>query len=214
MESHYCRRNTAKHYLEHDFKSKAEVYKVYKEMGLEDSVTPLSIFSFSRTMDDMNIGLFKPRKDQCDSCIAYKAKAKDDARNEKSADKKKAEENLIYCFTMDVQAVMLCPKFEVSIGYYKTKLQEHNFTIYNLKTHQSKNFISRSHPNYVTITNNVEARVRVEEAKKDQPRLKNRGSQKSAECSKGLTGKGKGAMNDKQNLKKSVSQQSSKCSKG
>nr|CAI5838723.1 unnamed protein product [Callosobruchus analis] len=122
-------------------------------MCLEDSVTPLSIFSFSRTMDDMNIGLFKPRKDQCDSCIAYKAKqlgeydyqnhirAKDDARNEKSADKKRAEEDLIYCFTMDVQAVMLCPKFEVSTGYYKTKLQVHNFTIYNLMTHQSKNFV-------------------------------------------------------------------------
>ncbi|CAG9771281.1 unnamed protein product [Ceutorhynchus assimilis] len=105
MESHYCRENTDKLYLEEDFKSKTEVYELYKEKCIADSVTPLSMFSFSREMDANNIGLFKRRKDQ------------------------------------DVQAVKLCPKLEVSTAYYKTKLQVHNFTMYNLKTHQSKNFM-------------------------------------------------------------------------
>nr|CAI5818843.1 unnamed protein product [Callosobruchus analis] len=56
LQAIIVRQNTAKHYLEPNFSSKAEVYKVYKEMCLEDSVTPLSTFAFSRTMDDMNIG--------------------------------------------------------------------------------------------------------------------------------------------------------------
>jgi hypothetical protein len=55
--------------------------------------------------------------------------------------KKKAEENLLYYFTMDVQAMKLCPNLAVSTAYYKTKLQVLNFTIYNLKTHHSKNFL-------------------------------------------------------------------------
>jgi hypothetical protein len=120
-----------------------------------DSVIPLStcLFSRSREMDEMNIGLYKLRKDQCDICFAYKTKqldesdyqehvkAKEAARSEKDVDKKKAEENLLYYFTMDVQAMKLCPNLAVSTAYYKTKLQVLNFTIYNLKTHHSKNFL-------------------------------------------------------------------------
>ena len=33
-----------------------------------------------------------------------------------------------------MQAVLLCPKSKASLLYYKTKLQVHNFTLYNLKT--------------------------------------------------------------------------------
>ena len=35
-------------------------------------------------------------------------------------------------WTADVQAVLICPKTQASAMYYKTKLQVHNFTCFNL----------------------------------------------------------------------------------
>lgn len=37
-------------------------------------------------------------------------------------------------YTMDLQAVLLSPKSQVSSLYYKTKLIVHNFCLFNLKT--------------------------------------------------------------------------------
>lgn len=105
MESHYCRKRTKKLYLEQNYKAKAEVYDVYKKVCLEADVCPLSLCTFLKVFDDMNIGLFKPRKDQCDLCCAFKMKqldeivynahilAKDHAREEKSQDKKRVRKN-------------------------------------------------------------------------------------------------------------------------
>ena len=35
---------------------------------------------------------------------------------------------------MDLQAVLLCPRTKPSALYYKTKLQVHNFTLFDMKT--------------------------------------------------------------------------------
>lgn len=42
---------------------------------------------------------------------------------------------------MDAQSVQLCPKLDASAVYYKKKLQLHNFTIYDIVTHDSTNYI-------------------------------------------------------------------------
>lgn len=42
---------------------------------------------------------------------------------------------------MDMQAVTLIPQTNASALYYKMKLQVHNFTIYNIITHESDNHI-------------------------------------------------------------------------
>lgn len=42
---------------------------------------------------------------------------------------------------MDVQSVKLYPVIEASKIYYKTRLQVHIFTIYNLATHQCTNYV-------------------------------------------------------------------------
>jgi hypothetical protein len=77
-----------------------------------DSVIPLStcLFSRSREMDEMNIGLYKLRKDQCDICFAYKTeqldesdyqehvKTKEAARSEKDVDKKKSRRKTTVLF--------------------------------------------------------------------------------------------------------------------
>ena len=59
-------------------------------------------------------------------------KLKDEARDEKTKDKEPANDK-IYVWTMDMQAVLPCPKSKASSLYYKTKLQVHNFTLYNQK---------------------------------------------------------------------------------
>lgn len=42
---------------------------------------------------------------------------------------------------MDVQAVQLCPKQNASALYFKLKLQMHYFTIYDLLSHKSSNYV-------------------------------------------------------------------------
>lgn len=39
-----------------------------------------------------------------------------------------------FLYVMDIEVVFLCPKSNASSMYYKTKLNIHNFTLYNLKT--------------------------------------------------------------------------------
>nr|CAH7748643.1 unnamed protein product [Callosobruchus chinensis] len=104
----------------------------------------MSSASFVNMMVDQNIALFAPKKDECDKCVAYKTGnlsdqdyqehrlKKEEARQEKDADKNGPDNCNVY--TMDMQSVLLCPKSNVSLLYYKTKLIVHNFTIFNLKT--------------------------------------------------------------------------------
>ena len=141
-------------YLQCDFKSKSEIYSLYKERCSDDGIqSPLSMTVFTEIFQEQNLALFKPRKDQCDICYSYKLGqvnqdlynnhmvTKNSAQEEKLRDKNNAEENNIYCFTMDVQAVKLCPVLQASALYYKSRLQVHNFTIYNTATHDSTNYL-------------------------------------------------------------------------
>ena len=89
--------------------------------------------------------VFIPRKDQCDVCVSVKRgnidrdtfeahiQAKDAARARTSKDKEAASDK-VSVWTMDLQAVLLCPKTKASGMYYKTKFQVHNFTLFNLHT--------------------------------------------------------------------------------
>lgn len=62
-------------------------------------------------------------------------------RVEKQNDIKNAESGLCAVFCMDVQAVKLVPQLNASASYYKMKLQLHNFTVYNIVTHESDNYV-------------------------------------------------------------------------
>lgn len=64
-------------------------------------------------------------------------KRKEQARKEKETDKLSAIEGKCHVFTQDVQAVKLAPYLQASAIYYKTKLCVHNFTMYNLSTHEA-----------------------------------------------------------------------------
>lgn len=152
LPSHYCRVDTKKLYLEENFKNKTEVYNLYIKHCEQQQNSPLSICTFMDTLSEMNIAIHRPKKDQCDLCCSYKVgntteeqyknhmRRKKQARNEKKRDKEAAIRKQCYMFTMDVQAVKLCPMLYASKLYFKSKLQVHNFSLYNLSTHHCVNY--------------------------------------------------------------------------
>ena len=64
---------------------------------------------------------------------------KDEARIAKNKAKESASDSKMV-ISMDLQSVLVCPKIQASIAYYKCKLQLHNFTIWCLND---------NHGNYV-----------------------------------------------------------------
>ena len=147
LPSHYCRSSTTKMYLEPIIESKAKLYKLYCDKCRANGKTPLCQTILDEEFDNMNLSLFRPKKDQCDTCVSHEAGNITDeewnrhrekvnaARKEKDVDKNQAleeEEKKTLVLTMDLQAVLLAPRLQASALYYKTKLCVHNFTIFDL----------------------------------------------------------------------------------
>lgn len=74
MDSHYCRKDSQKQYFEHPFKTLSEVYEMYKKNCAEKDTKNVSITTFNRVFQDLNLAIHKPKKDQCATCLHYKAK--------------------------------------------------------------------------------------------------------------------------------------------
>ena len=102
----------------------------------------LSLARFNNTMETENIALFQPKKDLCEKCLSHKLGYMSDLdynqhmqrKNEALIEKQKEKEQEEFVFTVDVQAVLLAPKSNVSSLYYKTKLCVHNFCLFDLTT--------------------------------------------------------------------------------
>ena len=122
LESHYCRASSTKLYLEPLFDNYSTLYTEYKNCESQNKKVAGRRL-FQETFDDLNMGLYSPRKDQCDVCCSYDAgnipeeeyqahqSRKLDARMKKNRDKETAEnDDSVKVITMDVQAVLLCPK--------------------------------------------------------------------------------------------------------
>jgi len=149
VPSHYCRSQYADtKFLEPDTTITA-IYIEYTSKAKESNRAILSYPLFLKAFRDGNFSIFIPRKDQCDVCISGKfggisaeslaahRQLKDEAQTCKRNDKTTAKSDAtVSCWTMDLQAVLLCPKTKASCMYYKTKLQVHNFTLFNLRTHE------------------------------------------------------------------------------
>lgn len=151
MDSHYCRRKSKKKYIAATFRSKAELFNEYKKYCLDNGYGPtVSYFLFSEVFDQENLGLFKPRKHRCDTCVGCESKQiskaeyelhverKNRAQSEKEFDKKAAQTFGRHVLTGDTQAVKLSPDVNASATYCKTCLQVHNYTIYNLVSSMHK----------------------------------------------------------------------------
>lgn len=140
LPSHYSRQSSKKLCLEPTFQSYLELYRRYvidmKKLGHK----AMSRFKFLEEFHAMDLSLFHPRKDRCDTCVALKEKTvgevvfnahrvkADQAQKEKADDKLKVERNgQVYLLTMDLQLV-LCPRTNASALYFKLCI--HNSTIF------------------------------------------------------------------------------------
>lgn len=149
IESHYLRNQTKREYIDGG-KNLSDLYRDYKEDCLKNNLPFANKVMYSRIFNyEYNISFFQPKKDQCSVCAAYdllsdedKSKSKEkhelhlkeknQSRIEKSEDKKKIQRNFVVaCY--DLQAVFPVPKGEVSLFYYKSKLNCLNFTICEMK---------------------------------------------------------------------------------
>jgi hypothetical protein len=149
VPSHYCRQRDSyknKKFLLPNTKI-VNLYEEYKSTTCELGYRSVGITVFSQTFHAENFSVFIPRNDRCDVCVAAEqGNSKDDeyqvhlneknlARAEKSKDKSETT-FMKSVWTMDLQAVLTCPKTKAGSLYYKTKLQVHNMTFYNLQTHE------------------------------------------------------------------------------
>jgi hypothetical protein len=66
-------------------------------------------------------------------------KQKEEARKQKEKDKNDPE--LKHVYTMDLEAVLVCPRMYASSLYFRMKLSVHNFTLFNLKTKDGHCFV-------------------------------------------------------------------------
>lgn len=150
VPSHYCRKSDT--YAEKKFiypgKNLTTLYQEYCSSAEAINLKPASDCYFNVRFKELNLSVFRPRKDLCDLCISAKEgnispeehamhiNEKDLAQNEKKVDKECSDIDTSV-WTMDLQCVLLCPKTNASTMYYKQKLQVHNLTIYNLKTKEA-----------------------------------------------------------------------------
>ncbi|RUS91834.1 hypothetical protein EGW08_000405 [Elysia chlorotica] len=71
MQSHYCRKDSTKLYLDCDFRTVSEVHKAYEHYCSLHQAKPLKSTVFSQVLHQKNLSLFKPKKDRCNTCIGY-----------------------------------------------------------------------------------------------------------------------------------------------
>lgn len=147
IESHYLRAQTTREFICSD-KSLADLYRDYKALRENQGLLFASASTFNRIFNtDFNISFFIPKKDQCDLCESYKnsdeegkqklhekydqhLKEKTLARTEKDNDKNRSDGTIVAVY--DLQAVMQVPKGQVSLFFYKSRINCLNFTVSDL----------------------------------------------------------------------------------
>lgn len=147
IESHYTRAHSRRTFIDGS-KTISDLHHDYVEICKEKKVPFINYVMFYRIFtQEHNISFFTPKKDMCDVCEAFKnsspeeKEAKKDtyekhheekrlSRLEKENDKK--NEELTVC-VYDLQAVFQCPKGEISVFYYKSKLNVLNLTVYDVQ---------------------------------------------------------------------------------
>ena len=147
VDSHYCRNTPSyqnKKFL-YPGTTIAQLQRDYTKAAEDNGTRALSIATFTEVFHEQSYSVFIPRKDRCDVCESFKhgnitqevydahTALKNEARDEKSSDKESSSTKRSV-WTMDLQAVLLCPNTKASSMYYKTKLQLHNFTLFDLRS--------------------------------------------------------------------------------
>ncbi|CAG9760237.1 unnamed protein product [Ceutorhynchus assimilis] len=156
-ESHYSREGTSREFIDGG-KSLADIHRDYVAISKAKERHYANYLMFSRIFNtEYNISFFIPKKDQCEDCIAYFNASEEDkvtlkekydthlrekelSRQGKQNDKKNNDDNTIIA-VYDLQAVLQCPRGDVSSFYYTSKLNVFNFSIYEMKTNTGRCFV-------------------------------------------------------------------------
>lgn len=156
VESHYIRKDSRKKYLDSSL-SFSKMFKMYSEWCVEKGYNS-RVFSLRQYRDIVNtnlkIGFHIPKKDQCDLCHQFKnisvvteeikdkylthQKEKDYSRKLKLETKVLAANDCKKaCIVFDFQKVLSSPHGNISIYYYKRKLNVYNFTVYDMASKEA-----------------------------------------------------------------------------
>ena len=142
IESHYCRRDTNKVYLNGQLNLKI-LYEKYVEYCYQTGRTPAKEHLYRQIFNqEYNIGFLKPKKDRCDICEVAKMnkenssekyekhlRGKHETYAERRADRECREKCVV---SFDLQNVFALPQANVSNFFYKRKLN-----VYHLTAHYS-----------------------------------------------------------------------------
>lgn len=151
VHSHYTRERSKREYLETNVHSVIRMHKLYLEWAKENNIEKAATLATYRRIfnTEFNLGFFLPKKDQCLTCTKWKSSQPDERRRMvdqyaehlenkrkvkalKIKDKDSASElKCVACF--DLQKVLTCPRTEVSISFYLTKLSLYNLTVFDLR---------------------------------------------------------------------------------
>ncbi|KAE8741825.1 hypothetical protein FOCC_FOCC012634 [Frankliniella occidentalis] len=161
VESHYCREDSRRKYLDENL-SISKMHRLYLlERGeLPNTATRRQYRDIFNTC--FNLSFFKPKKDQCAQCVQWErstpeeketisqkyqvhVESKNTVRQLKKSDKENsingAPDKNVRVLTFDLQKVLYSPKSEVGEFFYKRKLSSYNFTIYDCTTGQAYCFV-------------------------------------------------------------------------
>lgn len=157
VESHYCRKNTKREYLDSDLNIQ-KMYAQYKEWMISRNDKNIASESRYRHIftSDFNLFFHKPKKDQCEECAAFEFVPgqkliemendhnkhiinKDYARELMTSAKTKAKQDKTICTaTFDLQKVLNVPHSQISVitNLCKRKISIYNFTIFDMASKQ------------------------------------------------------------------------------
>ncbi|XP_072387122.1 uncharacterized protein [Diabrotica undecimpunctata] len=149
IESHYLRAQTSRVFIDGSL-TISEMYRLYKNKCISDGDICLKKHHYERIFNyEFNIGFFSPKKDQCSECEVYKnsneeqrkslqdnydlhIKNKNQARESKKQDLELGNDvNQYSVCDYDLQAVLQTPCGDVSMFYYKRRLNVYNFTLFD-----------------------------------------------------------------------------------
>ncbi|KAL4719252.1 hypothetical protein ACJJTC_018955 [Scirpophaga incertulas] len=156
VESHYVRKRSNKKYLDSSL-SFSKIFKLYAEWCSQNNYNDKvkTIRQYRDTVNtNMKIGFYLPKKDQCDLCHQFKNTScpTDEQKenftkhqNEKEFSRKLKLEskmlaisnNKVACIVFDFQKVLSAPHGNISIYYYRRKLNVYNFTIFELASKEA-----------------------------------------------------------------------------
>jgi len=138
IPSHYCKAKSSKNYIDGSLNISL-MYRLYLEKCNKENIQYGKKSMYESIFNqEFNLSFFKPQKDLCICCEAYKNVTESDVnklkviedynvhqeeknlcRKEKENDILSEEDNIVCCF--DLQAVLITPRGEISQFYYKRR---------------------------------------------------------------------------------------------